>query len=126
MPLLNFYATWIGIFLGFIAGAILGLFFHKKDWMGGYSSWRRRMARLGHISFFGIALINLTYSLSISVFNVNITTQYSSYLFVVGAITMPLVCFFSAYKKMFRHLFFIPVICLVVGTFLFFTKGLIS
>lgn len=126
MPLLNFYATWIGIFLGFIAGAILGLFFHKKDWMGGYSSWRRRMARLGHISFFGIALINITYSLSISVFNVNITTQYSSYLFVVGAITMPLVCFLSAYKKMFRHLFFIPVICLVVGTFLFFTKGLMS
>lgn len=126
MHLLNFYAAWIGIFLGFIAGAILGLFFHSEDWMGGYSSWKRRMARLGHISFFGIALINLAYSLSITAFNINISTPYPSYLFVAGAITMPLICFLSAYKKTFRHLFFIPVLCLVIGTLLFFTKGLMS
>ncbi len=126
MQILNFYAAWIGILLGFISGAILGLFFHDENWMGGYSSWRRRMARLGHISFFGIALINLTYSLSLTVFNVQITTPYPSYLFIAGAITMPLICFLSAYKFFFRHLFPVPVLCLAAGTLIFFTKGVIS
>ena len=126
MEILNFYAAWIGILLGFITGAILGLFFHDENWMGGYSSWRRRMARLGHISFFGIALINLIYSLSLTVFNVQITTPYPSYLFIAGAITMPLVCFLAAYNKKFRHLFPVPVLCLVTGTLVFFIKGVLS
>lgn len=124
MQIINFYAAWVGIFLGFVAGAVLGLFFHHDEWMGGYSSWRRRMARLGHISFFGIAFINLIYSLSITEFNIKISSPYPSYLFIAGAITMPLVCFLSAYKKIFRHLFFIPVISLIAGAFIFLTKGL--
>ena len=124
MQIINFYAAWVGIFLGFIAGAVIGTFFHDENWMGGYSSWRRRMVRLGHISFFGIAFINLTYSVSLTVFNIKVTTPYPSYLFIAGAITMPLICFLSAYKKMFRYLFFIPVLCLGMGTFIFFTKGL--
>lgn len=124
MYILNFYAAWIGILLGFVTGAILGLFFYNEDWMGGYSSWRRRMARLGHISFFGLAIINLIYSISGPVFDVQVSSQYPSYLFIAGAVTMPLVCFLSAYKPFFRHIFFIPVLCLVVGTVIFFTKGL--
>jgi hypothetical protein len=126
MEILNFYAAWIGILFGFIAGAILGLFFHDENWMGGYASWRRRMARLGHISFFGIALINLIFSLSLTVFNVQITSPYPSYLFIAGAITMPLVCFLSAYNKKFRHLFPVPVLCLVAGTLVFFIQGVMS
>lgn len=126
MGVINFYAAWIGIFLGFIAGAVTGLFFHNDEWLGGYSSWPRRMTRLGHISFFGIAFINLTYSVSISVFKINITSPYPSYLFVAGAVTMPLVCYLSAYRKLFRHLFFIPVLSLIVGAFLFIKEGLLS
>jgi len=126
MHILNFYAAWIGILLGFIAGAILGLFFHDESWMGGYSSWRRRMARLGHISFFGIALINLLYASSIAVFNVQIASPYPSYFFIAGAITMPLICFLSAYKKSFRHLFPVPVLCLVAGTLMFLIKGVLT
>ncbi|HID02238.1 MAG TPA: hypothetical protein EYP18_03360 [Desulfobacterales bacterium] len=124
MYILNFYAAWIGILFGFVTGAILGLFFYNEDWMGGYSSWRRRMARLGHISFFGLAIINLIYSISGPVFDIQVSTQYPSYLFIAGAITMPLVCFLSAYKPFFRHVFFIPVLCLVGGAVVFFTKGL--
>ena len=35
--------------------------------------------------------------------------------FVVGAVTMPLCCFLSSWKKPFRHLFFIPVISVLLG-----------
>ena len=31
MYMLNFYAAWIGILLGFVAGAVLGLFFHREN-----------------------------------------------------------------------------------------------
>lgn len=124
--MLNFYAAWIGILLGFVAGAVLGLFFHQEDWMGGYHSWRRRMARLGHISFFGIAFINLAYAVAEAVFHVAPASPYASCLLVAGAITMPLVCFLAAYKKGFRHLFFIPVLSLILGTVLLFIQGLFA
>ena len=125
MEILNFYAAWIGIALGFIAGAVIGLFFHEEGWAGGYSSWPRRMARLGHISFFGIAFINLAFALSVRVFQVHLTTAVPSYLFLAGAITMPLICFLSAYKKRFRHFFPVPVVCLLTGSVIFIVKGLI-
>lgn len=126
MEVINFYAAWLGILLGFIAGAVIGLFFDKDEWAGGYSSWQRRMTRLGHISFFGIALINLAYAMSVRVFQIHLSTALPSYLFLTGAITMPLICFLSAYKKPFRHLFPIPVIALLSGTAIFIWKGLLS
>ncbi len=123
MEIINYHAAWIGIVLGFISGAVIGLFFHDDNWAGGYSSWHRRMMRLGHISFFGIAFINLAYSLGIRAFHIQSATPYASYLFVVGAITMPLTCFLSAYKKGFRHLFPVPVISLLIGAVIFIVKG---
>ena len=126
MHMLNFYAAWIGILLGFAAGTVLGLFFHQEAWLGGYDSWSRRMARLGHISSFGIAFINLGYSLSVEVFKLPPAAPYAPWLFLAGAITMPLVCFLAAYKKEFRHLFFIPVLSLIIGTVLFFSQGLFA
>lgn len=126
MQTLHFYAAWAGIFMGFLAGAGLGLFFHRDGWLGGYTSWSRRMARLGHISFFGIAFINLAYGVCLGVWERIGDSPSISFLFVGGAITMPLVCFLSAYKKPFRHLFFIPVLCLISGTLLLLKGGLMS
>ena len=58
----NVWAAWLGILAGALAGAVMGLMFHRDDWLGGYSSWRRRMLRLGHIAFFGIGLLNLAFA----------------------------------------------------------------
>jgi len=128
MGLINFYAAWIGIALGFVAGAIIGIFFHDDYWAGGYVSWQRRMIRLGHISFFGLAFINLSFAFSVKIYNINFGDQLISYLFIIGAISMPLVCFLSAYKKNFRHLFFIPVISLIsgIGYFIFGNRIIFS
>ena len=40
---------------------------------------------------------------------------WASTLLIVGAITMPLLCYLSAFRQPFRHLFFIPVLCVVCG-----------
>jgi hypothetical protein len=48
-----------------------------------------------------------------------------SVAFVVGAVAMPTVCFLSAWRDSFRHLFFIPVLSLLVATTDLLYRGLI-
>jgi hypothetical protein len=64
METLNILSGWIGICLGVFTGALFGPLFHKEDWLEGYSSWPRRMLRLGHISFFGLAFLNFMFALT--------------------------------------------------------------
>ena len=115
MGSINLYTAWAGIFLGCVAGALVGLFFHEENWLGGYSSWRRRMLRLGHISFFGIGIINLSFALTVHVLQIEDGLFLTSRLLIAGAVTMPLICYLSAIKKFFRQLFFIPAGSVIVA-----------
>ena len=125
METVNLYAAWAGILLGIVAGAVQGMFFHGENWLGGYASWPRRLARLGHISFFGLAFINLAFALTVRVFEVRSAVALPSVLLVVGAATMPLCCYLSAWRKPFRHLFIVPVFCVAVGVVVFVFGGLL-
>lgn len=118
-PHINLLAAWIGITLGFAAGAVQGLFFHSEAWLGGYGAWPRRMTRLGHVSFFGLAFINLAYVLSVRALAIPSPSPWPPGLFVAGAALMPLVCYLAAWRKPLRHLFPLPVICLLAGSLLF-------
>ena len=117
--MINLYAAWLGIFAGCIAGAVQGLFFHKDDWLGGYGSWRRRLTRLGHISFFGIGFINFAFAVSLRMLEMEGELVLSSRLLIVALITMPLLCYLSAFRKPFRNLFFIPAGSVIIGIGLF-------
>lgn len=112
---INLYAAWIGFFCGCIAGAVTGMFFHNEQWLGGYSSWRRRMIRLGHIAFFGVGLINIAFALTARALEVHTGLTLPSISLIVGAVAMPSVCFLSAWNKHFRHLFFIPASAVTIG-----------
>ena len=104
----NVYTAWGAFLLGALAGAVPGLFFHGTDWLGGYTSWPRRMIRLAHIAFFGIGLLNLAFALTVRSLALETGLGLPSTLLVVGAITMPVVCYLSAWKPAFRHVFFVP------------------
>lgn len=116
MPDANLHAAWVGILLGCVAGAAQGLFFRRDDWLGGYGSWQRRMMRLGHISFFGLAFVNLAFALTVRTLDIDGSVIWASRLFILGAITMPLLCYVSSFKDAARHLFFIPVLSVIIGT----------
>lgn len=123
MERMNLSAAWIAIFLGLVTGVMQGFFFHDEKWLGGYGSWKRRMLRLGHVSFFGIAFLNLAFVVSVAQLHLSSSSiVWPSQLLIAGQITMPLVCFMSAYKKQFRHLFFIPVLSLLIGTAMFISQ----
>jgi hypothetical protein len=115
---LNLLAAWIGFLFGILSGIIPGLLFHKQEWMGGYDSWRRRLTRLGHISFFGIGFLNLGYAFTVTRVDSASYGSLVSLLFIIGAISMPMFCYLSAWKNFWRHFFFIPVSSLGIGTFL--------
>lgn len=126
MESLNVTAAWIGILAGISSGAVMGLLFQKDNWLGGYSSWSRRLIRLGHVSFFGLAFINLAYAVSVRALHIEQTDQWTPLLFIIGAITMPLVCFLTAWRKQMRHLFPIPVLFLLAGVVTFLITGVLS
>ncbi len=125
---INLQAAWVGILLGFIAGAVPGLFVPIEDWLGGYGSWRR-MLWLAHISFFGIGITNVAFSLTLEALRTSPGAQeptlWPSRLLIAGAIAITAVCYLSARRKSFRHLFTIPVLCLVLGVGMFLGEGVL-
>jgi hypothetical protein len=116
VPVLNLVGGWVGMLAGVLSGALIGLFFHREDWMGGYASHRRRLTRLGHISFFGLGILNLLFAVTAGPLHLEgRSLSVASIGLMVAAITMPICCFLTAWKKPFRHLFPIPVVAATVG-----------
>jgi len=108
--------AWLWILLGFLSGMMLGLFFHDQNWLGGYGSFKRRLYRLAHISFFGLGAVNLLFYLTTNSFSArSLATTVASGAFVVGAISMPLCCVVMAHFPRARMLFAVPVLSLITG-----------
>lgn len=116
MPTLNLMGGWVAMLAGVLSGAVTGLSFHRDDWMGGYGSYRRRLTRLGHIAFFGLGFLNLCFAATAGELLIQgFWFRYASWALIVGAITMPVCCFLSAWRKPMRHLFPIPVLAVLTG-----------
>jgi hypothetical protein len=112
---LNWTAGWLLILASFLVGAVLGLFFHRDDFLGGYQSFPRRLLRLGHIALAALGMLNVLYALSPWPTPGDWTSSAASACFVAGGIAMPAICFLSAWRRPFRHLFAFPVIALVTA-----------
>jgi len=116
MLMMNLVGGWLGMLAGVLTGAIVGLLFHREDWMGGYASHRRRLTRLGHISFFGLGFLNLIFAVTAGPMNLHgRSLSIASLSLIVAAITMPICCFLTAWRKPLRHLFPIPVLAAATG-----------
>src|SRR5262249_55873160 len=112
---LNWYVGWGLILSAFGTGAILGLFFHQEDFLGGYVSFRRRIVRLGHIALAALGMMNVLFALSPWPASGQWPAHPASWGFVVGGVTMPAVCFLAGWRESFRHLFVVPVASLVLA-----------
>jgi hypothetical protein len=120
--MLNLLVGWSSMGAGVISGAIIGLFFHDEGWMGGYGSFRRRMIRLGHVSFFGMGLLNVLFAMSVALLPPPAAyARGASIAFATAAVAMPVCCFLTAWRKPWRHLFFIPVTSTMVAIGLLLT-----
>lgn len=112
---INLLAAWVGILLGFLSGLAFGLFFHREDWLGGYGSFKRRLYRLAHISFFGLGAVNFFFYFTAQAMPGGPLLSLASSAFIVGAITMPVCCILMAHFSNTQSLFALPVLSLVAG-----------
>jgi hypothetical protein len=120
---INLLLAWLWILLGFLSGMVMGMFFHRENWLGGYASFKRRMYRLGHISFFGLGVLNLMFYLTVQHFALSgLMVNMASLAFVVGAITMPVGCLIMVHFTKPVLVFTVPVTSLLVGAFLIFME----
>lgn len=121
----HLFIGWMGMLMGVLSGAVIGMFFARESWMGGYASFRRRLTRLGHIAFFGIGFLNIMYAVTHSFLNLSpIMGAIASGGFLLSMATMSLCCFLAAWRKSVRHLFPIPVAGSLIGI-LITMKGLL-
>src|SRR6266567_899614 len=115
-PQINLLAAWLGLLLGFASGLVLGLFFRREDWLGGYASFRRRLYRLGHISFFGLGIVNLCFYFTANALPISgLGMMIASWAFVIGAVTMPICCLVMAHFPKAHLIFGAPVLSLLLG-----------
>jgi hypothetical protein len=112
----NLILAWLWILLGFISGMALGMFFHTEHWLGGYGGFKRRMYRLGHISFFGLGAVNLLFWLTVQNFSLSgPLIHFASLAFIIGAIAMPVCCVVMAHFPKAHMIFAVPVVSLITG-----------
>lgn len=112
---INLVIAWCGILLGFLSGFVMGMFFHRQNWLGGYGSFKRRLYRLAHISCFGLGAVNFFFYLTVQMLALGTGFKLASLAFVIGAITMPGCCVLTAHFPSCRALFAFPVLSLVTG-----------
>jgi hypothetical protein len=112
---LNWMIGWWLVLLAFATGAGLGLFFHRLDFLGGYTSFRRRIVRLGHIALAALGMLNVVFSYSAWPAPGTVSGRGASLGFIVGGVAMPAVCFLTGWRERSRHLFFIPVLALMLA-----------
>ncbi len=121
---INWLAGWLLVLGSFGTGAVIGLHFHREDFLGGYSSFARRMLRLGHVALAALGMMNVLFSLSPWPRPDAWTGSVASACFLAGGVIMPAVCFLTAWRRPFRHLFAIPVIALLAAVVATFIGGL--
>lgn len=125
-PSLIWTAGWSAIFAGFLAGAVLGMFFAAPDWLGGYASWPRRMVRLAHISLVALGMLDVLCALSMRAGFLSPSAgavRAAAGLLPAGTVAMPLVCYLAAWRRGFRHAFAAPVLALAGGVGLLIWSG---
>jgi hypothetical protein len=113
---LNEAFGWTWILVGLFAGLGLGLGFHQDGWLGGYTSFPRRLIRLAHVSLVGLGFLNVLFGMNAGRFQLSPgMIPLASWSLMVGGMSMPACCILAAWRPGLRQLFAVPVVSLFLG-----------
>jgi len=74
------------------------------------------MVRLGHIALVALGVLNVLYARTVPDLHLGVrASALASTSWVVGGLAMPVCCALMAWRPVFRHLFAIPVVLLLLA-----------
>lgn len=126
LDLLRAYAL-IGLPLGLVVGAGLGLVARREDGWGGYASFERRATRLGHVAAVMLPALSGLYSILLSGADVAASALAAgAVLWIAGGVLLPVALFAAAWRRRLVPVVPIPAMALVAGAAAFALAGLAS
>ncbi|HEX5071119.1 MAG TPA: hypothetical protein VFV78_12960 [Vicinamibacterales bacterium] len=112
---------WASLAVGIATGLIMGLWsfdgpVHVPAWLGEYGDTSRRLARLGHIAFIGLGLINilLSHELPKSALS-DRARQIASRHMNFGNIVLPIALFAAAAWRPAKYVMAVPATAVFVA-----------
>ncbi len=110
----------LGLPVGLLTGMGLSLIARSDDAWGGYGSFRRRAARLGHVALVMVPMLGGFYALAIDALDVHLTwSAWGSGLWIAAGITLPLALFVAAWKRHLVWLLPLPATAMTAGAVCF-------
>jgi NhaP-type Na+/H+ or K+/H+ antiporter len=105
----------VGLPCGLVLGLALGLVARRERGWGGYGSFRRRAARLGHVAAVMLPLIGGFYALALGPHPGDLA-QWAARLWIAGGVLLPVVLFLAAWRPRFQLLLPAPATALTLGS----------
>lgn len=112
---------WVSACVGIATGLIMGLWsfdgpFAVPEWLGGYDQTARRLARLGHIAFLGLAILNLLLAQTLSRLALGVAgRRTAAWAMNFGNIFLPLALFAAAAYRPLKYLMSAPALAVFLA-----------
>jgi hypothetical protein len=112
---------WVSTCLGAGSGLIMGLWSFDgplpiPGWLGEYDQTARRLARLGHIAFFGLGILNLLVAGELRRGSLGPRgRQAASWAMNFGNVFLPLTLFAAAAYRPFKYLMSAPAVAVFLA-----------
>ncbi len=113
--------AWTSMVLGAATGLVLGLWsfdgpLSEPAWLGAYDDTPRRLARLGHVAFFGLALVNLQLARSLHELGLCAAAlRVTATAMNLGNVLLPITLFAAAVFPAAKYLLPLPALSICVA-----------
>lgn len=118
---LNRLIGWTSTAVGAATGLLLGLWsfdgpVQVPAWLGDYSDTSRRLARLGHIAWFGLGILNLLLARELPELRLNPKAKrLAAWAMNFGNVFLPLTLFAAAYYRPLKYLMPWPALSVLLA-----------
>jgi hypothetical protein len=117
----NRVIAWTSLTLGAGTGLIMGMWSFDgpvtvPSWLGDYGETSRRLARLGHIAFFGIGMLNLFLVWELGRIRLGpVAQKWALVAMNIGNVFLPLSLFVAAAFRPLKYLMSVPATSVFVA-----------